>query len=68
MGGLKVGGRASRSVRPCEAMRGQSGRPWESDLGGCMSLRWEAEVGVRDGRPCESEVGGRSGSPRWEAA
>ena len=38
-------------------MRGRSGRPWEAEVGGCVSQKWEA-VGVRGGRPRESKVGG----------
>ena len=38
-----------------EAMRGQSGRPWESKVGG----RSES----RSGRPWESEVGGHVRGP-----
>ena len=36
-----------------EAVGGQGGRPWESEVGG------SAEG--------EAEVGGRSGRPKWEA-
>ena len=48
-------------------------RPWESEVGGRMNLRWgharlmwEA-MGVQGGRPHESKVGGHM-SPKWEAA
>ena len=37
-------------------MGGRSGRPWESEVGGRASLRWEA-VGGRGGRPWEAEFG-----------
>ena len=40
----------------------QGGRPWESEVRGRGSPRWEA-MGVRGERPWESEVGGH-GSPR----
>ena len=41
-------------MRPCEAVRGQGGRP-----------KWEAKVGGR-ARPCEA-VRGQGGRLKWEA-
>ena len=47
-------------------MRGQGGRPRESEMGGRARPKWEAMRG-RSGRPCEAEVGGRSERLKYEA-
>ena len=47
-------------------MRGQSGRPWEAEMGGRSErLTWEADLGGH-ARPNWEAVGGR-GRPIWQA-